>query len=138
MRLGKDAKVELIRGTPLFAECTRKELEALAAVADELPLPAGKTLTKQGETGREFMVLVEGTADVVRNGRRINQLGPGDFIGEIALLTGSPRTATVTATSDVLLLVLTARAFRRVVDRSPSVQDRIVAALAARLAADAL
>jgi len=138
MRLRKNAKAELIKAVPLFSRCTRKELEALAAEADELPLPAGKELTTQGQRGREFMVLVEGTADVRRNGRRINQLGPGDFIGEIALLTGMPRTATVTTTSDALLLVLTDRAFRRVVDRMPSVQDRVVAALAARLEADAI
>lgn len=138
MPLRKNAKVELIKTVPLFAHCTRKELAALAAEADELSLPAGKDLTTQGARGREFMVLVEGAADVRRNGRRINELGPGDFIGEIALLTGSPRTATVTTTSDSHLLVLTDRAFRRVVDRMPTVQDRVVAALAARLAADSL
>ncbi|HZT14988.1 MAG TPA: cyclic nucleotide-binding domain-containing protein [Gaiellaceae bacterium] len=138
MRLRKNAKVELIKAVPLFSRCTRKELEALAAEADELPLPAGRPLTTQGDRGREFMVLVEGTADVHRDGRRINELGPGDFIGEIALLTGMPRTATVTTTSEALLLVLTDRAFRRVVERMPSVQDRVVAALAARLEADAL
>ena len=138
MRLRKNTKIELIKATPLFARCTRAELTALAAEADELPVPAGKALTRQGDRGREFMVLVEGTAEVARNGSRINELGPGDFIGEIALLTGSPRTATVTTTSDALLLVLTDRAFRRVVDRMPTVQDRVVAALAARLAADAL
>lgn len=138
MRLRKNTKVDLIKSTPLFSRCTRRELDALAAEADELPLPAGTTLTKQGDRGREFMVLVQGSADVRRNGRRINELGPGDFIGEIALLTGSPRTATVTTTSDSLLLVLTDRAFRRVVDRIPTVQDRVVAALAARLEADAL
>jgi CRP-like cAMP-binding protein len=138
VRLRKNTKVDLIKSTPLFSRCTRRELDALAAEADELPLPAGTTLTKQGDRGREFMVLVQGSADVRRNGRRINELGPGDFIGEIALLTGSPRTATVTTTSDSLLLVLTDRAFRRVVDRIPTVQDRVVAALAARLEADAL
>jgi CRP-like cAMP-binding protein len=138
MRLRKDAKVELIRSVPLFSHCAKRELAALAAEADELSVPAGKNLTTEGDRGREFMVIVEGTADVKRNGRRINQLGPGSFVGEIALLTGVPRTATVTTTSDALLLVLTDRAFKRVVAQMPSVQGSVMTALAERLQADSL
>src|SRR5579862_3928836 len=138
MRLRKDAKVELIRSVPLFSHCAKSELAALAAEADELSVPAGKNLTTEGDRGREFMVIVEGTADVKRNGRRINQLGPGSFVGEIALLTGVPRTATVTTTSDALLLVLTDRAFKRVVAQMPSVQGSVMTALAERLQADSL
>lgn len=138
MRLRKDAKVELIRSVPLFSHCSKRELAALAAEADELSVPAGKNLTTEGDRGREFMAIVEGTADVKRNGRRINQLGPGSFVGEIALLTGVPRTATVTTTSDALLLVLTDRAFKRVVTQIPSVQGSVMTALAERLQADSL
>jgi CRP-like cAMP-binding protein len=138
MRLRRDTKVDLIRSVPLFSHCSRRELAALAAEADELGMPAGKNLTTEGDRGREFMVIVEGTADVKRNGRRINQLGPGSFVGEIALLTGVPRTATVTTTSDVLLLVLTDRAFKRVVAQIPSVQGSVMTALAERLQADSL
>ena len=138
MRLRKDAKIELIKSVPLFSHCSRRELAALAAEADELSMPAGRNLTTQGAHGREFMVIVEGTADVKQHGRRINTLGPGSFAGEIALITGTPRTATVTTTSPTLLLVLTHRAFRRVVDQMPSVQGHIMDALAERLQADSL
>ena len=85
MRLHKNAKIELLKRVPLFSRCTKKELEAIAAESDELFLPEGSELTKQGGHGREFMVIAEGSADVKKNNRRINQLGSGDFLGEIAL-----------------------------------------------------
>jgi CRP-like cAMP-binding protein len=129
-----NAKMELLRSVPLFAHCTKKELQALAREADELDVAAGTTLTQEGAHGREFLVIVEGSAEVRRNGRRINRLGDGDFLGEIALLSGAPRTATVTTTSDTHLLVLTDRAFRRVADTMPSVQGSLMHALAERLA----
>lgn len=138
MRLRKDAKIELIRRVPLFSRCTRKELAVLAAEADELTLRAGTMLTKQGASGREFMIIVDGAAEVTKNGRKINRLGSGDFLGEIALFTGAPRTATVTTASDTRLLVLTDRAFRRVTEQMPSVQGNIIKALSERLQADAL
>ena len=138
MRLHKNAKIELIRSTPLFSHCTKKELAALAAEADELVIPADKELTRQGERGREFIVIVEGSADVKKNGRRINRLRSGDFVGEIALISGRPRTATVTTTSEARLLVLTDRAFRRVTGEIPSVQASVLRALAERLHADSL
>src|SRR5581483_11215674 len=109
MRLRKDAKVDLIKSVPLFSHCSKAQLAALAAEADELDVAEGTELTREGDRGREFMVLVEGTADVKRNGRRIARLGPGDFLGEIALISGAPRTATVTTTSAGRILVLTDR-----------------------------
>jgi CRP-like cAMP-binding protein len=138
MRLRRNAKIELLRSVPLFSRCTRRELDALAAGADELDVPAGKALTRQGERGREFVVIVEGAADVRKNGRRVNRLGPGDFLGEIALVSGAPRTATVTTTEPSRLLVLSDRTFRRVVREIPSVQASILRALSERLQADAL
>ena len=138
MRLHKNAKIELIRNVPLFAHCTKKELAAIAAQADELTLPEDRVLVRQGERGREFVVIAEGSADVRRNGRRINRLGAGDFLGEIALLSGAPRTATVTTTSKTKVLVLTDRAFKRVTSELPSVLTRLLAALSERLHADAL
>lgn len=137
MRLHKNAKIELIRRVPLFSHCTKKELGAIAAQADELALPEGKKLVRQGERGREFVVIVDGAADVHRDGRKINQLGRGDFLGEIALLSGAPRTATVTTTSPTRILVLTDSAFRRVTAELPAVQTRLLAALSARLHDDA-
>ena len=138
MRLRKNAKIELLKTVQLFARCTRRELDALAAEADELAVPAGRALARQGERGRDFVVIVDGAADVSKNGRRVNRLGSGDFLGEIALVSGAPRTATVTTTAPSRLLVLSDRAFRRVVREMPSVQASILSALSERLQADAL
>ncbi len=136
--LRRNAKIDLLKSVPLFARCSKSELAAIAAEADELDMPAGHALAREGESGREFIVIVEGEADVKRNGKRINTLGRGDFLGEIALLTGGPRTATVTSTSECDLLVLTDRAFRRVTEAMPSVSEKVMQALAERLAHDAV
>lgn len=138
MPLRKNAKIELIKSVPLFSSCSKKELEAIAAQADELGVPAGKTLTKEGDRGREFMVIVDGSAEVRKKGRRLNLLGSGDFLGEIALISGGPRTATVTTTSETDLLVLTDRAFGQLTKKMPSIQASVLKALSERLQADAL
>jgi CRP-like cAMP-binding protein len=132
--LRKNAKTELIARVPLFAHCSRRELSEVAGIADEIDLREGKELTKEGAPGREFFVLVEGTADVVKNGRKINSLGAGDFFGEIALVHQSPRTATVKATSPVRALVVTERSFRRLLEEMPEIQRKVLAALAERVA----
>lgn len=131
--LRKDAKVELIRNVPLFADCSRRELRQIAEVADEVVVPAGTTLTKEGASGREFVVIVEGGAEVRRRGRKVNELRSGDFLGEIALVAGSPRTATVRTTQPTHALVLTAPAFRALLRRVPSIQLKVLEALARRL-----
>ena len=132
--LRKNAKVELIKGVPLFAECSRKELGEVAGIADEIDLREGKELTKQGKPGREFFILVEGTADVKKGSRRVNELGPGDFFGEISLIRHTPRTATVVATSPVRTLVITERSFQSLLQHQPGIQNKVMSALAARLA----
>ena len=98
MKLRKDAKTELLKGAPLFAHCSKRELAAISSIADEIDLKDGHELTREGAVGREFFVLIDGTADVLRNGRKINTLKSGDFFGEIALVHRTPRTATVKAT----------------------------------------
>jgi CRP-like cAMP-binding protein len=138
MPLRKNAKIELIKGVPLFSSCSKKELAAIAAQADELVVPAGKTLTKEGGRGREFMVIADGAAEVRKKGRKVNTLGSGDFFGEIALISGGPRTATVTTTSESDLLVLTDRAFRQLTRQMPSINASVLTALSERLQADAL
>ena len=138
MRVRKDRKRELIKAVPLFSHCSKKELDRLAVELDEIEMPSGRVLAREGEPGREFVVLVEGTAEVTKNGRRVNVLNAGDFLGEIALISGSPRTATVTTTSDSDLLILTARSFQRVTKEMPSVQASVLKALSDRLAADTL
>lgn len=138
MALARNAKVNAITSVPLFARCSRREIAEVASIADEVDAKAGRVLMEEGESGREFFVLVSGAADVRRNGRKINSLGPGDFFGEIALVSRSPRTATVTATEDSHLLVITASAFRALLDHSPRIQLRVLEALADRLAPSSL
>jgi CRP/FNR family cyclic AMP-dependent transcriptional regulator len=135
--LRRDTKITLLKRVPLFAQCSKKELEQLALVADEIDVREGTVLTSEGDRGREFFVLVEGTADVRRKGRKVNTMGAGDFFGEIALVSERPRTATVTATSPVRLLVVTDRAFRALMRNLPSIQLKVLATLADRLPADA-
>src|SRR6266545_3856024 len=107
-----DPKVAAMAKVPLFAWLTSRELARIAQVADEIDLPEGKVLTVQGKRAHEFFVLLEGTADVRRDTRLLSSLGPGDFLGEIALVTDCTRTATVTTSSPVRALVLTGSAFR--------------------------
>ena len=134
--LRKNAKIELIKRVPLFGGLSKRELDEVAAIADELAIDAGSELTHEGAAGHEFLVLVEGTADVRRKGRKVNTLRSGDFLGEIALITGVPRTATVTTTAPARMLVITARDFRSLLRRTPSIQLKVLEALASRLPDD--
>jgi CRP/FNR family transcriptional regulator, cyclic AMP receptor protein len=138
MRLRRDAKVELLKRVPLFSECSKKELGEIAQLADEIDVGAGEVLMREGDSGREFFVLVDGAAEVRRNGRKVTTLGSGDFFGEIALVSQRPRTATVTTTAPGRLLVVTDRAFRELMRKLPSIQLKVLTALADRLAADAV
>ena len=131
--LRKDGKMELIRQVPLFSECSKRELGAIATLTTLIDMPAGQRLVTEGERGREFMVLVDGAVDVRRGNRKLASLGSGDFFGEIALISDGPRTASVTATSPVRLLVLTRSAFRSLMDEMPSIQIKVLRALAERL-----
>jgi CRP-like cAMP-binding protein len=136
--LHHDEKVDLIKRAPLFWNCSKRELRQIAQIADEIDLREGKEMTRQGDRGREFFVLLDGEADVTKDGHSINQLGAGDFFGEIALVSDSPRTATVTATSPVRALVITDRSFKRLLKDQPDIQSKVLAALAARLAPETL
>jgi CRP/FNR family cyclic AMP-dependent transcriptional regulator len=138
MRLGHNSKIDLIKRVPLFASASKAELEEIASIADEIDLPEGKVVIKEGDAGREFIVLIEGTADVERGGRKLASLGPGDFAGEIALIAKLPRTATITTTSPVRALVITDRAFRHLLEHSPQIQIGVLNALAERLAPTSL
>ena len=134
MRLHKDAKVELLKTVPLFSKLDKKGLEDVAHIADEIDLPAGKEMATEGDRGREFFVLLKGEAEVTRGGEKINTMKEGDFFGEIALVTKMPRTATVTATSNVDVLVITERAFDTLLKNSPMIGRGVAEALAERVA----
>jgi CRP/FNR family cyclic AMP-dependent transcriptional regulator len=132
MRFGKDEKTKLISRVPLFANCSKGELQEIAAIADEIDIAEGKELTKEGSPGREFFVIIEGTASVAQDGDEINDLGPGDFFGEVALVKDTPRTATVTATSPVRTLVVTRQNFKRLIEHQPDIERTVLRALVDR------
>src|SRR5918999_3528410 len=98
MRLfSQDTKVEALKRAPLFEGLSKKELTQLARVSEGMEIPEGHVLTKEGQIGHEFFVIVEGETEVTKNGKRVAKRGGGDFVGEIALVEDVPRTATVTA-----------------------------------------
>jgi CRP/FNR family transcriptional regulator, cyclic AMP receptor protein len=134
--LRRDAKIELLKRVPLFSECSKSELREIAKTADELDIRQGTVLTREGRTAKEFFVLVDGTAEVTKAGKKIADLGAGDWFGEIALITNSPRTATVTATSPGDVLVITDRRFRSVVETMPSIALKVLSTVGERLAHD--
>lgn len=138
MRLfSRDVKVDALSRAPLFEGLSKKELSRLAAATDDLQVEAGTVLCREGRIGQEFFVIVEGDAEVTKDGRRITMRSGGDFVGEIALLSTTKRTATVTATTPLRCFVLTRSAFRRVLEESPSVQLKVMQTLAERVAHDA-
>jgi CRP/FNR family transcriptional regulator, cyclic AMP receptor protein len=134
MQLGHNTKTDLIKSVPLFSSASKQELAQIASIADEIDLPEGKVLIREGDPGREFFVLIDGTAEVERGGKKVAAIGPGDFFGEIALVSKTPRNATITTTSPVRALVITDRAFRQLLDRSPQIAVGVLSALAERLA----
>lgn len=133
MRLHKDAKAELIRSLPLFADCTPPEVAEVAAIADEIDLSAGRRLATEKAAGQEFVVIIEGEADVLKGDEVVNTLHSGDFFGEIALINGGPRTASVVATTAVHALVIEGHAFRRLLEDAPDIREKVERALAERL-----
>lgn len=133
--LRKNSKIELLKRVPLFAGCSKKDLQRIATLADELDLREGKELIREGEPGREFFVLVDGTAAISRNGKVVDRAGPGEFFGEMALVADRPRNATVTATSPVAVLVITAQSFRRLVEENPLIALKVMGAVADRIPA---
>ena len=130
----QDTKVQALKRAPLFEDLSRKELAQLARVCDDLEVQPGKVLCKEGQMGREFFVIVEGKVLVTREGQLLATLNGGDFLGEIAVVTEMPRTATATAETPVRLFVLTGRDFRVVLDDNPTVERKVLRALARRLA----
>ena len=131
--MARDEKLDLLQGIPLFAGLDRHHVERLGMLTEEVDVPAGKVLIRQGEYGDDMMVIVSGETSVDRDGARINQLGPGEFFGEIALVAGGPRTATITAQTPTRLLVLNRRDFHALMDEFPAVATKVLLTLAHRL-----
>lgn len=136
MLLRADAKVDLLRGLPLFELCSKRDLRRIAALADERTVADGTSLITEGEPGREFFVVVDGEVDVRRRGRRVARLGAGSFVGEIALLSRSPRTATVTAATPLRVLAISGNDFVGLLDTLPELWLKVARTLADRVEAD--
>jgi CRP-like cAMP-binding protein len=134
--LRADSKVELIRGLPLFELCSKRDLRRIAALAEERAVEPGSELIREGEPGREFFVVVDGDIEVRRGGLQVARLGPGSFVGEIALLSRSPRTATVVATTPLRVLAIEGSSFVELLDSLPELWLKVARALADRVDAD--
>jgi CRP/FNR family transcriptional regulator, cyclic AMP receptor protein len=133
-RSTNDERIDQLRSIWLFERCTDRELERVARIATPLCVEAGRRLAREGERGGEFFVIVEGEAVVSLSGAPLATAGAGSFLGEISMLDGRPRTATVTALSRMLLLVFDRREFDDLVDAAmPSVARRMLTVAAERL-----
>jgi CRP/FNR family cyclic AMP-dependent transcriptional regulator len=135
-RHGSKSKIELLKRVPLFSGLSKRGLNEIAKITDEIDLSAGKQLIREAEPGRQFFVLLDGKAEVRRKGRRINMLGAGDFFGEISLVTERPTTAEVTITEPSSALVISRPAFRRLLLAEPGVQLQVLETLAERVFID--
>jgi voltage-gated potassium channel len=134
--LRADTRVDLIRDLPLFELCSKRDLRRIAALARERAVEAGAELIREGEPGSEFFVVVEGEVDVRRRGRRVARLGAGSYVGEIALLSRSPRTATVAAVTPLQVLVISGQDFVDLLDTLPDLWLKVARTLADRVDAD--
>jgi CRP/FNR family transcriptional regulator, cyclic AMP receptor protein len=132
-RKNKDAKVRLLAGAPLLSVCSRGELGRVASLVDQVEVPAGRVLAREGDPGWEFFIIAEGKARATKRGRKVASLGPGAFFGEMSLLDQGPRSATVTAETDMQLLVLSSRSFSTLIEDYPSVSRKLLRGLAERL-----
>jgi CRP-like cAMP-binding protein len=136
MPLSRAETAQLLSAVPLFSHCSKRELAAIARLAHELDLPEGHVLIKEdARVAYSFFVLVDGGAEVRREGRRVATLGPGDFLGELALILQRPRTATVTLTARSRLLAISAHNFQPLLEHQPGIRLKLLEALAERLPA---
>ena len=127
---------ERLAEVPMFAACSKQELRQISRLATEVHVKEGKVLTTEGRLGREFMIILDGTAVVTIGGRRVNTLGAGDSFGEVALLSRGPRTATVEATSEMTLEVVSAPDFSQLIEDVPRLAKKLLVGLAEYIAAN--
>src|SRR5688500_4171831 len=129
----KDNKLDQLGLVPLFSALSKRELQVVGRASDEIMVPAGKVLCKEGSAGHEFYLILDGTAAVKRGTKKIATLGAGKYFGEISLLDRGPRNATVVAESDLDVLVLEQREFSGVLDELPGLAHKLLGSMAARL-----
>ena len=128
-----DTKVEMLRRVPLFTACKTSALEQIGQLADEVDVPDGYALIREGTFGEQFFMIVDGRVRIERGGQLIRVLGPGDFLGEISLIDKGQTTATATTEGPAKLFVLAHREFNSLLDRSPAIRVEIMGALASRV-----
>lgn len=117
----------------IFKECSAKELKSISRLLTQVTVRPGAVLTKQGDPGREFMIIVDGQATVRRDGKVLATLGPGDFFGELAVIAGVPRNATITADTEMTIDALNRREFSSLLDESPKIAKKILVGAVTRL-----
>jgi CRP/FNR family transcriptional regulator, cyclic AMP receptor protein len=132
---GRTRKIELLAQMPLFSACTRRELGQVASLTVPAELPSGSILTREGAAGGLAYVIASGNAEVTRNGRRLATLGPGAVVGELSLIDGEPRSATVRARTDLDVLEVDRRDLDKLLRKMPSVRRKLLESLATRLRA---
>ena len=128
---------DVLRGVPLFSGMTDRAIEAIAALTSETAFADGDAIVREGDAGETFIILLDGAASIERGGHAIGELGRGDFLGEISLVDGGPRTATVIARGDVSALVVQHADFRRLFEEFGAIRYDIVTALTRRIRRDA-
>jgi CRP-like cAMP-binding protein len=131
--MAQDAYRDFLVSVPLFADCNDHELDEIGRVADEVKLEDGRVFAQQGSIGQELFIIAEGAAVVTRDGATIATLGPGDWVGELSVLGHTRRNATVTASGDVTVLVLTPAGLDQLLDDIPGLAKRLLKVVAARL-----
>ena len=131
-RMGKRG-VHLLAAVPLFSDLSSRHLKRIADLAEEVRFSAGDPIVQEGQPGGTFYVILEGEAKVTRKGRKLNELYPGDFFGEVSLLDGGPRTATVSAETPIVAIRLFRKEFAKLISADPEIALKIVAELASRI-----
>ena len=131
--MAKGKYLEHLTKVPMFEACSRKELQLIGRLAEDVKVKDGRELVREGSTGREFFVIVDGEANVSRNGRKVATLGPGSYFGELALLQNAPRNATITAASDMEVVVLGQREFLGLLNQVPALSIKVLKGMASRL-----
>ena len=131
--MARDEYLKHLASIPLFAECDKKELQEIGKLATEIEIPGGREFIKEGDYAQEMLVIVEGSATVTKGGQKIATLGPGDFVGELALLSHRPRNATVTSDTKLDILVIDSGAMDALLDDIPGLAKRFLKVVASRL-----
>jgi CRP/FNR family transcriptional regulator, cyclic AMP receptor protein len=130
--LGRQATIDRLKAVEPLRDCTKAQLEEVARLAERIQVGEGEVLAREGRIGREFFLILSGTVGVTQKGRRVNTLGPGEFFGELAAMNPGPRNATVTALSDLDVLIIGPREFSAMAE-IPGFRDALLKSMARRL-----